>query len=44
MNLREESDILTHYYLSQAGGGGDIFQGVPYQRGYGIGKYLSLHI
>lgn len=40
MNLREEADLLTHYYLDQAGNGG-IYQGSSFQKGYGIGSFLS---
>lgn len=39
MNLREEAALLTDYYIQQGSGyGGNIYQGVQYQKGYGIGK------
>lgn len=35
-------DVLTRYYLSQAGSGiGDFYSGPIYQRGYGIGSFLG---
>lgn len=41
MDLREESNLLTEYYLNQAGHGFSIFAGAPFQRGYGIGSFLA---
>lgn len=35
-------DILTRYYMNQAGSGmGDFYSGPIYQRGYGIGSFLG---
>lgn len=35
-------DIYTHYYLNQAGTGfGTVYAGNAYQRGHGIGSFLS---
>lgn len=37
-----EEDLLTQYYLAQAGSGmGDFYSGPIYQRGYGIGSFLG---
>lgn len=37
-----EEDLLTRYYLTQAGSGmGDIYSGPIYQKGYGIGSFLG---
>jgi len=37
-----EDDLLTRYYLDQAGSGmGEFYSGPIYQRGNGIGSYLS---
>lgn len=37
-----EEELLTRYYLSQAGSGmGDIYSGPIYQKGYGIGSFLG---
>jgi hypothetical protein len=44
MNLREEADILTHYYMQQAGDGGAFYQGAAFQRGHGIGLYIFFEI
>lgn len=41
MNSLEEAEILTNYYLNQAGQGGVIFDGSIYQKGHGIGSFLS---
>lgn len=39
MDLREEANILTDYYLNQAGHGNiGIYSGSIYQKGYGIGE------
>lgn len=39
MNLSDESQILTHYYLSTAGHGfSSIYNGTPFQKGNGFGK------
>lgn len=41
MKMTEE-DLLTQYYLNQAGSGiGDFYSGPIYQRGYGIGSFLG---
>lgn len=37
-----EEEILTRYYLQQAGSGfGDFYSGPIYQRGHGIGSFLG---
>lgn len=37
-----EEELLTRYYLTQAGSGmGDFYSGPIYQRGYGIGSFLG---
>lgn len=37
-----EEDLLTRYYLAQAGSGmGDIYSGPIYQKGYGLGSFLG---
>lgn len=37
-----EEELLTRYYLLQAGSGmGDFYSGPIYQRGYGIGSFLG---
>lgn len=37
-----EEDLLTRYYVAQAGSGfGDFYSGPIYQRGYGIGSFLG---
>lgn len=36
MNTLEEAELLTKYYLQQAGSGGAIFDGTIYQRGIKI--------
>lgn len=42
MDLRDETEALTHYYLNQAGHGyAGVYEGAAYQKGYGIGAYLS---
>lgn len=41
MNSLEEAELLTNYYLNQAGQGSVIFDGAIYQKGYGIGSFLS---
>lgn len=38
---KEEAELLTQYYLNQAGYGGVIFDGAIYQKGYGIGSFFS---
>lgn len=41
MDRKYEQDLMTSYYLNQAGHGGDIYAGQLYQRGSGIGSFLS---
>lgn len=37
-----EEELLTRYYIAQAGSGfGDFYSGPIYQRGYGIGSFLG---
>jgi hypothetical protein len=36
-----EIDLLSNYYMNQAGGGGQTYTGPLYQRGYGIGSFLG---
>lgn len=37
-----EEELLTSYYMQQAGSGmGDFYSGPVYQRGYGIGSFLG---
>lgn len=39
--MKEEVDLLTQYYMNQGGNGvGNIYQGIQYQRGYGIGNTI----
>lgn len=41
-NKNSIDDIYTHYYLNQAGTGfGSVYAGNVYQRGHGIGSFLS---
>lgn len=42
MAIEDEVNVYTNYYLNQAGGGFNTYQGVIYQRGRGgIGSFLS---
>lgn len=42
MAIEDEVNLYTNYYLNQAGGGFNTYQGVTYQRGRGgIGSFLS---
>lgn len=42
LSLNEEAQLLTDYYLNQAGQGfSGIYSGVPWQRGTGIGSWLG---
>jgi hypothetical protein len=43
MNRQDEVQLLSQYYFDQAlqNGSGGVYQGVLYQRGHGIGSFLS---
>lgn len=36
MNLRDETELFTHYYAHQAGSGDGIYRAQLYQKGYGV--------
>lgn len=41
MSSRGINPYHTKYYISQSGGALPVYRGSPYQRGYGIGGFLS---
>jgi len=41
MSRYEDDQVLTRYYLSQLGSGSEIYSGQLYQKGYGVGNWLS---
>lgn len=38
----DEVQLYTDYYLNQAGGGFNVFNGAYYSRGYGLGSFLGM--
>lgn len=40
-NNSEDEAMLTRYYMNQAGSGIEVYRGVGYQKGYGVGSFLG---
>jgi len=41
MSRNEDDQVLTRYYLNQLGSGSEIYSGQLFQKGYGVGNWLS---